>query len=535
MSKNLGPEWAKDAVFYEIYPQTFYDSNGDGIGDLPGVIQKLDYIESLGVSAIWLNPCFESPFQDAGYDVADYLKVAPRYGTNADLKKLFNEAKKRGMRVILDLVPGHTSREHPWFKESCKPEKNEFTNRYIWTDSVWDNGGARWAPQMVQGYCDRDGCYLTNYFYSQPALNFGFAKPDPDKPWQLPTTHPDVQATWKAIRDVMRFWLDAGASGFRVDMAGSLVRNDPGAKEIRRLWRETRDMLDTEYPDAFIVAEWSCPEMAVKGGFHADFYHWFRGHYALFRGEPERGGPGSECHRGPVNHSFFDKEGKGDITEFIEAWSDQYRKVKNKGYVAIPVGNHDLPRININRTRNELEQITAFLMTFPGPPFLYYGEEIGMRHLPEVPNREGAYTPRKGSRTPMQWTAGRNAGFSKARKEDLYLPVDPAKNAPNVEAQEKQANSLLNATRRLIELRRTEPALAADAKFDVLYAQKNKYPFIFQRSRGRDKIVVALNPSKESVTVPLAVDSGELLAGTGAVLKDGRCVMKGRSYGVWKV
>jgi len=125
MKKNLGPEWAKSAVFYQIYPQSFYDSNGDGIGDLPGIIQKLDYIESLGVSAIWVNPCFVSPFLDAGYDVTDYYHVAPRYGTDADLFKLFREAKKRGIRVLLDLVPGHTSVAHPWFKASCLPEKNE--------------------------------------------------------------------------------------------------------------------------------------------------------------------------------------------------------------------------------------------------------------------------------------------------------------------------------------------------------------------------------------------------------------------------
>ncbi len=138
---SSGPEWVKNAVFYEIYPQSFYDSNGDGIGDIQGVIEKLDYIASLGVNAIWLNPCFLSPFQDAGYDVQDYYKVAPRYGTNDDLKTLFEKAHKKGLRIILDIVPGHTSIEHEWFKKSCEQIPNKYSNWYIWTNSVWDDGG----------------------------------------------------------------------------------------------------------------------------------------------------------------------------------------------------------------------------------------------------------------------------------------------------------------------------------------------------------------------------------------------------------
>ena len=130
-------KWLDNAIFYEIYPQSFLDTNGDGIGDFQGIIEKLDYIKELGCNAIWMNPCFASPFGDAGYDVADYYQAAPRYGTNADLKRLFNEVHKRDMHILLDLVPGHTSVSHPWFKESCKADRNEFTDRYIWTDSTW--------------------------------------------------------------------------------------------------------------------------------------------------------------------------------------------------------------------------------------------------------------------------------------------------------------------------------------------------------------------------------------------------------------
>lgn len=531
MTKRIGPDWVKNAVFYEIYPQTFFDSNADGIGDIPGIIEKLDYIESLGVNAVWLNPCFLSPFRDAGYDVADYCQVAPRYGTNADLKKLFRAAKKRGIRVLLDLVPGHTSIDHSWFKESCKAEQNEFTNRYIWTNSVWNTGGQRWAGKMINGYGPRDGSYMINFFWSQPALNFGFGRPE--EPWQLPTTHPDVQATWKAMRDVMRFWLDAGASGFRVDMAGSLIRLDPGAKEIRRFWRETRAMLDADYPEAFIISEWSYPITALDSGFHADFHHWSSGHYSLFRGEPFRAGPGAEHWK--TAHSFFEADGQGNIMQFLNEYLEQYGKTKNKGYIAIAVGNHDLPRINMQRSKKDLEQIMAFLLTFPGTPFIYYGDEIGMRQIPDGPSVEGAYAPRKGARTPMQWDNSPNAGFSKGWKKDLYLPIDPAKNAPTVAAQEAKSNSLLNITRELIKLRRGEPALEADAKFEVLYAAEKKYPFIFQRSKGRSKIVAAFNPSKNPVSVAITVKGGRLLAGSGAELKDGTVSLADRSYGIWKL
>jgi len=164
MSKR--PRWLQDAVFYQIYPQSFKDSNGDGIGDLPGIQAKLDYLAWLGINAIWISPCFVSPFQDAGYDVADYCKVAPRYGTNADLRRLVRAAHRRGIRVCLDLVPGHTSLEHPWFKASCRPARNAYSDRYIWTNSGWC-GAAN--LESIRGYADRDGAYVTNFFYCQPA------------------------------------------------------------------------------------------------------------------------------------------------------------------------------------------------------------------------------------------------------------------------------------------------------------------------------------------------------------------------------
>ncbi|WP_278814373.1 alpha-amylase family glycosyl hydrolase, partial [Bifidobacterium pullorum] len=174
------PQWLATARFYEIYPQSFADSNGDGIGDIPGIVSRLDYIRDLGCNALWINPCFDSPFKDAGYDVRNYLKVAPRYGTNDDLITLFDEAHRRGMHVLLDLVPGHTSEEHPWFRISSRAERNQYSDRYIWTDS-WMSG-ADGLP-FVGGEAPRDGTYVLNFFKCQPALNYGFAHPE--RPWQM--------------------------------------------------------------------------------------------------------------------------------------------------------------------------------------------------------------------------------------------------------------------------------------------------------------------------------------------------------------
>lgn len=200
------PAWLDNAIFYEIYPQSFQDTNADGIGDLRGIINRLDYIRDLGCNAIWLNPCFDSPFTDAGYDVADYKKVAPRYGTNEDLKELFREAHSRGLRVILDLVPGHTSVQHPWFLESMKSQPNEFSNRYVWNDDIWDTfEGVQNITGCIRGISDRNGCCAVNFFSTQPALNYGFV--NPSKSWQCAPDSKDALATREAIKDVMRFWL----------------------------------------------------------------------------------------------------------------------------------------------------------------------------------------------------------------------------------------------------------------------------------------------------------------------------------------
>ena len=420
------PDWAKNAVFYQIYPQTFCDSDGDGIGDIQGIISKLDYVKSLGVDAIWFNPFFDSPFYDAGYDIRDYYKIAPRYGTNDDAKQLFEEAHKRGMHVIFDYVISYTAIDHPWFVASQKQEPNKYSNYYIWTETNWVDPPFEFAGQFVKGYGQRNGQFMRNFFWCQPALNFGFANPDPNQKWQLPTNHPDVLAMREDLKNVLRFWMDMGADGFRADMAGALVKTrhvrgneqffNTNENETKLFWREIRQLLEKEYPRGFMVAEWSYPADALDNCFHVDFFHWFKGYNDLFQKESWRILNGVS-----EGHSYFDTEGKGTVTDFLKSYMDQYERTVGKGYISLPLGNHDNARLGNKRTDKELEIIYAFGFTMPGVPFLYYGNEIGMRQLPkDWPQVEGAYQPRNGARTPMQWSSDKNLGFSSGDAANLY-------------------------------------------------------------------------------------------------------------------
>ena len=517
------PQWAHHAVFYQVYPQSFYDSDGDGIGDLQGIIRKLDYIKSLGVDAVWINPFFESPFGDGGYDISDYYRVAPRYGTNEDAKMLFAEAHKRGIKILFDFVASYSSMEHPWFKASSQQGKNKYTNWYIWTDNVWLNPPKNFEGAFIKGYGTRNGQYMQNFYFSEPALNYGFASPDPAQEWELPTDHPDVLAMKGEMKNVCRFWLKMGADGFRADMAGALVKSSgvtgnqqfytTQEEETKKFWRGIREMLNKEFPEAFMVSEWSYPLSALDGCFHADFFHWFEGYNDLFQKESWRILNGYSD-----GHSYFDGEGKGDITFFLSKFMEQYALTIGKGYISLPLGNHDNARLGNRRTKDDLEIIYAFGLTMPGVTFLYYGNEIGMRQLPEDwPQVEGAYRPRNGARTPMQWSKGKNLGFSTSAAEKIYLPVDPSSDAVTVESQEIDPDSLLNRTRRLIRLKHSEPALSAYAEFVPLFAKENTYPFVYARAKDKDVVLVFLNPSNRdaeaSFTLNIPYSNLTLLAG----------------------
>ena len=533
------PGWLKDAVFYEIYPQSFCDSNSDGIGDFQGIVSKLDYIRDLGFNALWINPCFDSPFHDAGYDVRDYKKTAPRYGTNEDLILLFKEAHRRGIRVLLDLVPGHTSEEHEWFRESCHLEKNEYSDRFIWSDFCFQGMGGYGYP-YVGGEAERPGTYLLNFFKCQPALNYGWLNADED--WKSSTDSEAARGTIEAIKDVMRFWMDRGCDGFRVDMASSLVKGDDEKKTgTCRIWREVRTMLDEDYPECALVSEWSRPDLSLAAGFHADFllnepacpYSTLVRDYQNHAGRMILSDPyftGLDSGKIPEyeDHSFFKKDAGGDITRFMDGYLKLYEETKDKGYISMITCNHDTVRPSFSLDGRELKLFYAFLFTMPGVPFLYYGDEIGQRYL-SLRTKEGGYF-RTGSRTPMQWSREKNLGFSDSDEQNLYLPVDPMKDAPVVSEMLKDPDSLLNTVRSLLKLRHAEDDLHGQPNLKILYMESGRLPFVYQRGSR----ICAVNPSSETVCVKL--DSGDRNAvwkiGEGT-LQDGALMLQAQSFAVF--
>lgn len=492
------PAWLENAVFYEIYPQSFQDSNGDGIGDIPGMIARLDYVASLGCNAIWVNPWYDSPFGDAGYDVRDYKKIAPRYGTNEDAKRFFDEVHARGMHVLIDLVPGHTSIDHPWFLQSEKAEKNEFSDRYIWSDSVWE---ATDLP-CLRGISDRDGAAAVNFFSNQPALNYGYARRT--RPWMMPPDSPAALATREAIKDVMRFWLDLGADGFRVDMAASLVKADEDSAETIKLWQDFRAFLDKEYSHCAMVSEWGVPAKSIEGGFHMDFMLHFGppAYTSLFRSE----------------HPFFSREGKGDIRIFLDAYLSDLSSTQKKGLICIPSSNHDMPRLARGRDVRDLKICFAFLLTMAGAPFIYYGDEIGMRYLEGLISVEGGYD-RTGSRSPMQWEKKEGFGFTSAKTS--YIPFDKSEDAPSVEEQSVNSDSLLAAVKELLALRAAHKALQSFGEFVPVFAQKERYPFAYERRAAGERILVVLNPADREECAAFDC-SGKVLWSVGGVPEDGK-------------
>lgn len=508
------PKWLDSAVFYEIYPQSFQDSNADGIGDIPGIIQRLDYIHNLGCNALWINPCFDSPFKDAGYDVRDYTMVAPRYGTNDDLVALFDEAHKRGMHVLLDLVPGHTSEEHAWFKASAQPDEHDRTvgsesvsERYIWTNMWIANGD---GLPFIGGEAERDGTYILNFFKCQPALNYGFAHPR--RAWQKPALGPDAIATCDAMIDVMRFWLSRGADGFRVDMADSLVKQDDDGKPFTiKTWQYIFSKIRPEFPQAAFVSEWGRPYESLKAGFDMDFYLDWRwdgnpnGYNMLLRNTDT-----PLCHDNDA--SYFNADSGTAISDFLDQYVPQVRDAERyHGLFNLITCNHDTLRTAQRLTERERKLAYATLLMLPGAPFIYYGDELGMRYRP-LTSKEGGYT-RTGSRTPMQWDDGANLGFSQAAAEALYLPVDPAEDAPTVERAMANKDSLWHTIRSVLTLRADEPALHAYSGFDVLHGEGRA--FAFSRSRGDERIVIAVNPGRGTEQVPVEGLQGETLFAIG--------------------
>ena len=517
----MAASWLKNAVFYEIYPQTFYDTNGDGIGDLQGIIEKLPYVKSLGCNAIWMNPCFDSPFKDGGYDVRDYYQVAPRYGTNEDLVRLFDEAHKLGLKILLDLVPGHTSEEHAWFQESKLIEKNEYTSRYIWTTSVFE--GAQPLP-FIAGEADRNGCYVQNYFKCQPALNYGFYKPA--APWQEGVDGPNAVRTRNAMADVIRFWLEKGADGFRVDMADSLVKLDgPNKEGTVHVWQEILGPIHEEYPEAAFVSEWNNPSQALRAGFDMDFFLEWRGNgYSTMMRDFDETPDGEVI---TANGGYFAKNSGSDVIRFLNDYVDKYEETKDKGLYCFITCNHDMLRPTAGLSEDELRLAYAWIYTMPGAPFLYFGDELALRQR-LLKTKEGSYR-RTGARAPMQWNSGKNKGFSDTDGE-LYLPVDTDPNAPNVEAQEKDPASMLNFVRGLIALRQNNEDLGNYSPFEVYSAEEGSRVFAYKRGEQ----LVAMNPGVDTEELMLDGQYESIYALGVSVIREDKLTLGSQSFVVLK-
>ena len=526
--------WMKNGVFYQIYPTSFYDSNGDGIGDLKGITEKLDYVKSLGVDGIWFNPFYPSPFMDGGYDVADYCAVHEMFGTMADFEEMLAKCKALGIRVIIDLVIGHTSDKHPWFVQSTKDEKNKYSDWYVWTDNNFNKFG----DKSIHGLYPRDGGYVINYYACQPALNFGFntppRAPDPNNAydlgeyWKMHYTDERLKPLREEILNIMRFWLDKGVDGFRVDMANSLVKGffynsdkDEDIEGVRWLWNLLIGTIKKEYPDVGFMAEWVYPSNAVgKCGFDLDYLAHDRQEYnELLRNEKGTNIlPAFE-----KGHTYFSDDGQGDIENFLKYTMRLHDDVEGKGYFSVPSGYHDIVRVAEKKDNEQMKVMFAFLLTYKHVPFIYYGDEIGMTHKFGI-NKDGGFI-RTGCRTPMQWTNGKNRGFSETDGE-LYLPVNDVA-GQSVETQEEKEDSLLNTVRKLVKLKKENEAFNADADLEIVSCENGGYPLVYRRLNSESSFLIAINPSAKPVSVAL---KGEVLLSQNCETENGEAKLLGKSF-----
>lgn len=558
-----GPEWLRDGVIYQVYPSSYKDSDGNGIGDIRGVISELDYIESLGVRAIWFNPLFVSGWIDGGYDVIDFYRVDPRFGTNNDMVELIEKAHAKGIKVMLDLVAGHTSDKHPWFIQSSQDTNLQYSDYYIWSDRLPDAKAEKDLETMLKdpNYMQntigkwmkseypRNKFYMKNFYACQPSLNYGYANPDPSRPWEQGVDAPGPKAVRQELKDIIAFWYGKGVDGFRVDMANSLVKNDKDKKEIMNLWREIREWSDKNYPDHVLMAEWGSPKYCLAAGYNIDMdlngtkshnrrMYFDRKHqadggsyFSLNGGQPSvKDLYGNAWPEDKIDSKTTAAE---MLKEYYDYFTDCLESTETMGFFATITGNHDHLRINMGarNTPDQLKVMLTWVLTMP-MPILYYGDEIGMRSLVDLPNVEGANhngKERSGARTPMQWTSGETAGFSTCSPDKLYLPVctewSPATSYPQyldwkknfeagkvktiakgeitVESQDKDPESILNWTRELIALRKSSEALWADSKFIPVFNESQPYPMVYLRSNGKETFLIALNPTgtRKSLTL----------------------------------
>jgi len=508
------PSWYQRAIFYEVLVRGFRDSNGDGTGDLRGITEKLDYLEWLGVDCLWLLPFYQSPLKDGGYDISDFFTVLPDYGTVGDAAELIDEAHRRGIRVIADMVMNHTSDQHPWFQESRQNRTNPKADWY-----VWNNDNDRWSEARVI-FVDtepsnwswepaREQYYWHRFFHHQPDLNYD---------------NPDVA---DAMIDVVRYWLGLGLDGFRLDAVPYLFERDgttgENLPETHEYLRRIRQMVDQEFPGRVLLAE--------ANQWPADVVDYF--------GDAE----GPECHmcfNFPLMPRMF-MAARQETARPIREIMAQTPAIPEGGQWGIFLRNHDEltlemvtdeerdymyseyakdPRMKRNvgisrrllplleNDRRVAELFHGLLFSLPGSPVMYYGDEIGMGDNIYLGDRDGV-------RTPMQWTPDRNGGFSTADFAQLYLPslMDPVYGyaAVNVESQLRNPGSFLHWVQRMIHARKQHPVFGTGS-FEVLDVA-NEAVFAFLRRQARDDsaddIVLCVN-NLSKVAQPVEIDLSAL-------------------------
>jgi alpha-glucosidase len=501
--------WWQTGVFYQIYPRSFLDSNGDGVGDLPGITSKLDYLQWLGVDAIWLSPIYPSPMADFGYDISNYTDVHPLFGTLQDLDTLVQQAHQRGLKVILDYVPNHTSDEHPWFQESRSSRTNEKRDWYIWRDPAPGGGPPNnWASQFggsAWQFDEQTGQYYMHLFdVKQVDLN-----------WRNPRVR-------QAMDDVLRFWLNRGIDGFRVDVLWMLLKDDqfrdngvnpnwkpgddPGTYQdkryvqdlpgIQEIVRDMRTLLDS-YGERVFIGEIYLPiERLVK-----------------YYGEALDG-----AHM-PFNFQFviMPTWNARAIRQIVDAYEATLPRGAWPNWV---LGNHDKQRIATRVGREQARLAQMLLLTLRGTPTCYYGDEIGMQNVRIPPEQlqdpKAKVSPehsRDYGRTPMQWNASANASFA-APHVKPWLPVAGDYETFNVETEQHDPRSMLMLVHALLEQRRASPALTIGSYQSL--DQENENCFVYLRQHNDQRYVVALNVSAQDQLLKLpGLGQGSIVLSTG--------------------
>jgi glycosidase len=497
--------WWEAGVIYQIYPRSFQDSDGDGVGDLKGIERRLDYLANLGVDAVWLSPIFPSPMADFGYDVADYIGIDPLFGTLADFDQLLSAAHARGLKLLLDLVPNHSSDQHPWFLESRSSRDNPKRGWYIWRDPApggrppnnWisDFGGSAWELDEATGQY-----YLHAFLKEQPDLN-----------WR----NPEVRA---AMYDVMRFWFERGVDGFRIDVLWHMIKaeglpdNPPNPAYLLGMgeMNQVLQLHSTDQPEVHEI----CAEMRRIADSYGDRTLIGEIYLPIDRLVAYYGVELSGVHL-PFNFQLIDAPwnapGLAAIIEEYEA------VLPPGGWPNWVLGNHDRPRVAAKLGEAQARVAAMLLLTLRGTPTVYYGDEIGIADVDIPPDQvrdprelrePGIGLGRDPVRTPMAWDDGPDAGFTTGKP---WLPLHRDWRTRNVAAQERDSGSMLSLYRALLALRRSEPALAIGS---IERVEASEHALAYQRSHGRFRLQVILNLTGTERQMPDGTGTGECLLST---------------------